>query len=250
MIKPPIEIPMLFSQPMVQAILDGTKTETRRIVKFPRKLKDSVMEMMADNTDPNISDYVNFTRMQDGYKDGVRSIWEYDGDPNAFSIKHPQVGDIIWCRETWRPDINFLHNTTKVFSRKIRFKADSSFILVPPEETEWFDDLCKDGKLTYKSSMFLRRKFARIFLEVTDIRIERLKSITQEDCLREGVVEVTKDGNIKKYCVLDDGDISTTEWKHMPYTAQECYKNLWEKINGIGSWDLNPWIIRIEFKRI
>ena len=226
------EIPMLFSTPMVCAILDGTKTETRRVIK---------------------TNCEKFSAIVGGY-DSIPKMARFytpigDNNPEIDDIKvRYNVGDIIWVRETWMPYLRGTDNNG--WRNIIKFKADGHEIDVPEDETEWFDKLTKDGKYTYKSSMFLKRKFARIFLEITEIGIERLNDISERDAMAEGIVEVTKDGIIKKYCVLDDGDISTTEWKYMPYTAKECYKNLWENINGTRTWDLNPFVWRIAFKRI
>lgn len=179
------ERPILFSAPMVRAILDNQKTQTRRVVKptvkgctigsyfSGGKLKELV------NTDPDDGDPV----------DGPEIVCPYG-----------QPGDQLWVRE--------------------------------------FCPLTENGRET------------RIQLEITGVRVERLNEISEADAGAEGIREVTKDGVLKKYCVLKDGDMSDTPWADMPRTATEAYRALWNSINGPDSWDLNPWVGVIEFKRI
>ena len=94
------------------------------------------------------------------------------------------------------------------------------------------------------------RKLSRITLEITAVRVERLQDISEEDAMAEGIRRVTKDGSLFKYCVYDKGDISSTPWAEMPHTAVGAYAALWNSINGAGSWDANPWVWVIEFKKI
>jgi hypothetical protein len=104
-----------------------------------------------------------------------------------------------------------------------------------------------------KPSIFMPRSASRITLAITEIRVQRLQEISEADARAEGVREVTKDGNVKKYCVYDQSrDTSSIPWAEMPRTAVEAYRILWDKINrkrGFG-WDTNPWVWAITFKGV
>jgi len=96
---------------------------------------------------------------------------------------------------------------------------------------------------------------SRISLEITGIRVERLQDISEEDAIDEGLKAITKDGKLIKYGIpdrdgypgADDFGWNWGDWDKSPVLA---YKRLWQSINGKGSWDLNPFVWVIEFKRI
>lgn len=101
-----------------------------------------------------------------------------------------------------------------------------------------------DGKephgLHWKPSIFCTRAASRITLEITAVRVERLQSITEADAKAEGTPAIVTKGVMNQ-----DGTIS-------PYImpARLCYQSLWNSINGPGSWDANPWVWAIEFRRV
>lgn len=168
---------------MVRALLDGSKTQTRRIVNVQSKRKDGaklVPELLQ--------------------KIGVGHACPY-GVP----------GDRLWVRETHYP----FGETGEVF-----YRADmkSSF---GDKVVHW--DI-------WKPSIFMRRQYSRITLEITDVRVERLNDITPEDARDEGIDMSVGLGS-------DHGDVLQ-------------YKKIWESINGPKSWDLNPWVWALTFKRI
>ena len=166
------ERPILFSAPMVRAILDGSKTQTRRVVK------GEVVE------------------------GGV-----------AEGCPHGTVGDRLWVRETFRLSVP-AHDGQTGFAI---YKSDFS----NPPQGLW------------KPSIYMPRKASRITLEITDVRVERLKDISESDARAEGV-------QASNTAEMKDGSPCYS----LPYRA------LWETINGTGSWDLNPWVWAITFKRI
>ena len=221
------EVPILMSTPMVIALLDGTKTETRRD-KNLKEINENPREWTCNHKKIN--------------KNGVFYTLYNVLNEEVKTIKQPwQKGNILWCKETWKPSLSvgFAPDSSQSV---ILFKADGERVQVPKEEEEWFKELTKNGRFTYKSSMFMRRKFARIFLEVTNVSLERLHSITPLQCINEGIE--SKMGNrtdlYRNYMAKD-------EWTA---DAVLSYKSLWEKINGIGSWKSNPWIWRIEFTKL
>lgn len=224
----PKEQPILMSTPMVQALLNGTKTETRR----DKNLKEI-------NEDADEWGFVHC--IIDGDGKNPRALVENFKTGEIRPIKCPwSVGNILWCRETWKPAIE----GKVTMYNAIRYKADSASIPLPDEDIDWFNNLTKDGKFNYQSSMFMRRKFARIFLRITEIKLERLHDITEEGAIAEGICEFTKDETVFKYGL--DGQ----EWATMPYTAVKAYKALWESINGEGSWNSNPFVWVVKFEKL
>jgi len=97
---------------------------------------------------------------------------------------------------------------------------------------------------------------SRITLEITAVRVERLHDISEADAVAEGLACITKDGDrTRKYGIPDaDGMPGTDDhgwpWNEWRSDPREAYRKLWESINGPGSWDLNPWVWVIEFKRV
>ena len=168
------EHPIIFSGEMVRAILDGRKTQTRRIVK-----KHPFIE--AGFT----IDFIN--------------------DPdNAGLCPHGQSGDRLWVRETYT-------NYDPVI-----YRADSG----NEKQTAW------------NSPLYMPRRFSRITLEITDVRVERLQDISNNDALAEGVPDIrTKENNLD---------------------MRDCFRAPWDFLNAKSgySWDINPWVWVISFKRI
>ena len=192
--------PILFSTEMVRAILDGRKTMTRRVIK-----------------DKDITN--NFDIDVDG------SVYAYidqaTGDSyNPTAAARYKVGDILWVRETWSKD----ENGEYVYRTNYGTTEDDSF---PPSMFKW------------KPSIHMPREAARIFLRVTNVRVERLQEITPKDAWEEG-------------CRI--GNFFPWE-KHIPELQQQCrdilFKSLWDGLNakrGYG-WDINPWVWVYEFER-
>ncbi len=185
--------PILFSTPMVQAILRGEKTQTRRIIK-----------PQPDSR-------------------GLRTINVLFEDWHGKEVKPKyEIGDILWVRETFIPPL--------------AYGTVNSYIYKATQDLD-----CFRGR--WKPSIFMSKEACRIFLKLTNIRVERLNDISENDSLMEGIQAFTKDNSLFKHGL--DG----WEWQSMPKYAKEAYKMLWEKINGKGSWDLNPFVWAYDFER-
>ncbi len=228
------EVPMLFQTPMVKALLAGTKTETRR---------DKNIKEINQNPD-------NFRPMY--AKDGIYSFCDETKDCKV-DIKCPwSKNNVLWCKETWKPAIRMAEGAMGEYPM-VRYKADSSEVPVSPEDYDWFTNLTKDGKYNYQSSMFMRRKFARIFLKITEVKLERLHDITEEGAIAEGIEPW---GSIQGAYFRNYSKNATTYIKHPNHESPalnspiKSYKSLWDKINGAGSWESNPYIWVIKFTKI
>lgn len=195
------ERPILFSAPMVRALLAGTKTQTRRAIKAPA----------------SVTSFQHF--------DGVR--WDrMQGTQRGDTINCPygQPGDQLWVRETFRRDLDRLH------SRKlIEYAADDQWRDAGQASAFDFPDI------GWRPSIHMPRSASRITLEVTGVRIERLQDISEADALAEGV-NVHPDHHGKPRTSI--------------YSPVQAYRDLWEQINGPGSWDANPWVWVVEFKHL
>lgn len=213
--------PISFSTPMVKAIIDDRKTKTRRVIKGMGN-KMHYGRLLGDwglSDPPELRDGVLYWRLQTDVDDN-----------QMFEEKCPwKVGQTLWVKETWR-NIS-IKREDPVFT----YKADYSSAYVG-EPIKW------------KSSRYMPRKAARLFLKVISIRVERLQDITEEDARAEGIREfslVASNGTTKLYGV-------TYEQPEKSYTAKQEFTYLWNDLNakrGFG-WDTNPWAYVIEFERV
>ena len=199
------EHPILFSAPMVRAILEGRKTQTRRVVAHPGLA--------------NLSYVVD---CGDGW-------WgDEEGDFQA-RCPYGEPGDRLWVRETWAetdhsdgtPVVSYRAGGCIAVGRDGIRGPVCLLSTIAWDETPHVDQ--------WRPSIHMPRWASRILLEVTGVRVERLQEITVSDAICEGY-----DGSI-----TDPIDPSI-RW----------YSALWEQINGPASWEANPWVWVISFRRI
>ncbi len=189
------EKPILFNTQMVQAILAGNKTQTRRIADF----------IVPEGT---------FIARYSAFKDRNYAIKrQIDHDPIFYEVVQTvkskyEIGDILWVRET----VVIFKNVESYFA----YKADGNYV---------------GNELKWTPSIHMPRSAARIFLEVTNVRVERLKEISAIDIKCEGILP----------------DMRTDHPRGPHYTA---FISLWESINGKGCWNDNPWVWVYEFEKV
>ncbi|MDN7814854.1 hypothetical protein [Burkholderia vietnamiensis] len=218
------ERPILFSGPMVRAILEGRKTQTRRVMKH--QPPDDVAPITAARYHPTIVD-------RHGDEAPGPEIFGAFSDDGDWGCKSPfgEPGDRLWVREThlawWKLD-EANPAGPRVFSHVAAYAADG-YELEPGER--WIP------------SIHMLRAASRITLEITDVRAERLQEISEADALAEGSEAI---------CITfrDDADGKPHLIKSLGGPYRDGYRILWEQINGAGSWDANPWVWAIEFRRI
>lgn len=210
------ERPVLFSAPMVRAILAGTKQQTRRVIK-PRRDRYVGCEMAPNELagEVNTGDYTN-APMVPGDRLWVRENgWERP----ARTPKMMREG-----ADTWGP---------------YYYDADG----LTDSEAEDF----KRWGFKRRPSIHMPRWASRITLEVTGVRCERLRDISAPDAHAEGVEgHYIEDGWYWRNYLLSGEDAAVSQ---MLESAQESFRSLWESINGPGSWDANPWVWVIGFKK-
>jgi hypothetical protein len=220
------ERPILFSGAMVRALLDGSKTQTRRVVKVQPDFDTARAALGGDTTGAQIVyDHV-FGGI--GLKRGNGSGFV---QPNIH-CPYGQPGDRLWAKEDWQA----LHkyNGTKIADIPV---DDRHWVNFPASGTIW------DAQR--RAARFMPRWASRILLEIVSVRVERLQDISDEDCVAEGVRAIHHDGDGAYYhhehSYADPGN-----WCH----PDDAYRALWESINGPGSWDANPWVWAITFRRV
>jgi hypothetical protein len=220
------ERPILFSAPMVRALLDGTKTQTRRIVKPQPQDWQHLQPMWGTSPPPNP---VAFGRP--GVVRPVAPDWP-DGAADDIVCPYGQPGDRLWVRETWAQPAALDPGPT-VYRADYPACVPHGYTNIPPAD-----------EIRWKPSIHMFRKGSRIILEVVSVRVERLNDCSAVDAIAEGIRRI---GEGFERWHPDPADTEHTGTTKDPVLA---YRGLWESINGAGSWAANPWVWVVEFKRL
>ena len=216
------ERPILFSGAMVRAILEGRKTMTRRVVKpQPHAGVDAVKWQDVIITGCNTQDQSGFAMMRGGVIDS-----------EAIRCPYGTPGDRLWVRETfWHREV--FHAD---YLMDYRYCATEP---TPPGSVDPNDYDTLEGYWRKMPSIFMPRDASRITLEVTGVRVERLLEISEQDAIAEGV----------QWPKYDDFEPVTIDG-FTSGPARIAFKELWSNINGAASWDANPWVWVVEFRRV
>lgn len=209
--------PILFSTPMVQAILEGRKTQTRRVLKPQPLVHNEVIKMPIpmDEYSKILKQYV---------KKGYTEIYTKGVLQGMIAPKCPfgEVGDTIWVRETWQHTSEFGINNQD---------ENAGYIYKASENGKDWEENTEGWK--WKPSIFMPKDACRIFLKITNIRVERLQDISELDAECEGA---------KKMQLEHLGGAFPNH--------KSGFESLWQSINGKESWDSNPYVWVIEFETI
>jgi hypothetical protein len=223
--------PIPFSAPMVRALLDGSKTQTRRVGKI--QSPDFVGLKAEAVTHATLGCQIQAT---------------HDAFPGRGTSRHAicacpygKPGDQLWVRETWQGPLleeyevdadadwqsaNRIHQYQN--PAHCAFAADGGS---PPEFIDSDDNIQR----RWRPSIHMPRWASRITLEITGVRVERLQDISEEDAKAEGCKEWLIPGQ-HSYAPI--------------YSYKQGYRVLWQTLNGPSSWDLNPWVWVVEFRRL
>lgn len=221
--------PILFSTPMVQAILDGRKTQTRRLCNpYPWDK-------------PCKSDYDYYDHQEGGHVLDSEGLEEYLKNLDLYNKSQKpkyNVDDILWVRETWQQE-------TKEFETEIGkgwvstgryvYRTDNVKL---PEESEGF------GK--WRPSIHMPKEAARIFLEVTDVRVEKLQDISKKDAIAEGIKFMDMPDPLKGQGFVKDFTVNNWHDENPIYLL----KSLWQSIYGAESWEQNPYVWVYSLERV
>lgn len=238
-LAPVRERPILFQGAMVRAILAGTKTQTRRAIKYTaRRPIDFLGGGGKDGPDWNDPSCWGYETSEGGEWVVLRRD---NRDPETYALPCPygRPGDRLWVREA------FMHEPADYC-----WEASVSIPSRPASTVYRADYPNSQPGEGWKPSIHMPRNLSRIDLEITEVRVERLQAITDADAVAEGVEDTAQLGA----CFVDE---SVRTWRD--YTDPErlacksaavSYRTLWERINGPGSWDANPWVWAVSFKRV
>ena len=215
-----VERPIIFSAPMVRAILAGRKTQTRRIIPAGNVLDDISSEAAEDL---ELRGWETFRRTDDA----------------LFAAKlRYAAGDLLWVRETWAP-------VNDDGDRWIDYRATPRF----PGESDrraaaWDNALHEAEAIRWRPSIHMPRWASRITLKVTGVKVERLRDISEADAKAEGIYWSER---FEGWTSGAGADESCDFHTRLP---ERSFEKLWERIHGDGSWDANPWVAAISFERV
>lgn len=211
---------------MVRAILNGTKTQTRRVVKPVRGFEHNNVcrpDMAADQ----------------------HAVWWHGESERVGCLQecpYGQPGDRLWVRETWQyadwtddgqPYVRYASDSQVRFCEGAgegESLVDIWAHLSSPDNYE-IDNKAADRK--WRPSIFMPRWASRLTLTITDVRVERLQDCSESDAEAEGIAF------IREHPDLDE-----------TLTAPQLYAAVWDSINGAGAWDANPWVWVVTFRRV
>lgn len=227
------ERPILFSDQMVRALLAGTKTQTRRVVK-PQPFDDpSGHGVQWDGGKPLLDAGYGATYLHTSRQSIERIVPKFcpygqSGDRLYVKEKHafldvrksamsqfplgPQNGNAVGP-DVWNLDVEYSDGTENEFSVEGE----------KPKQTR------ERGEYGWRPSIHMPRWASRILLEIVAVRVERLQAISRGDAMEEGC----------PFPNMASGP-----------DPREWYSGLWNEINGAGSWDANPWVWVVEFRRV
>jgi len=219
----PKERPILFSAPMVRAILDGRKTVTRRPVK---------------------ADWVQSERAPINTAPGLFHFW----CSGEHVCPYGEPGQRLWVRETWYCDHDDVMRGPYLKPDDLdvsEAREDGTLVYAADGLTPYEAD-----QPIWKPSIHMPRWASRILLEITDVRVERLQDISDGQAVDEGLVwEGVKDGQ----AYWNHTDHRYPPGSHQQFSvsgtdAVSAFRNLWKSTGG--DWDANPWVWVVEFKRV
>lgn len=200
-------IPILFSTPMVEAIINGRKTVTRR-----------TRNLNQINQEPDRYDFI-------GFEDDFAVFLDTPtGDIKKIKCPFGRPRDIIWVRETWA-------KVPEGLSKDIGFD-------LPPYIYKTDHIASAAHSDPWKPSIHMPYEAARIFLAIHDIKVERLQDISEQDAIAEGVELIHPSRRIYRDYVKTD---------HALVTAYASFKSLWKSIHSAESWDASPWVWAVYF---
>ena len=221
------EYPILFSAPMVKAILDGNKTQTRRVMK---------PQPSADFSPIAVEWYAPTVVDRNGDEQPGAEIFGVYGDEEGYRCPYGAPGDVLWVREAW--DFRHWSEPGNPFRVMVSYGADG-FQKLCQSPHDWNPMLYNQPR--WRPSIHMPRWACRIELEIVNVRVERVQEITRDNAKAEGVGGVWRNPLEKEYhyqrVLLN------------PYVAN--YSVLWDEINaerGFG-WNVNPFVWVIEFQR-
>ncbi len=210
------DIPIIFSGPMVRALLDGRKTMTRRLAGTWRKVPDAVQK----------GNYLTAF---------CPTPWK--------SVK---PGDRLWVREATA----FINNSEFNEPSYTEYRADTNGRCLAGD---WPDEeKSNSDRPRWKPSIHMPRAASRLTLLISAVKVERLKDMSPEDAIAEGMKAITKDGNLVKYGLPDRDGLPGTDdygwpWEDWRISPVDAFERLWTNLHGADAWNDNSEVVALTF---
>lgn len=248
-------IPMLYKGAMIRGIQNGTKRITRRLLKAqpPADTETTIYKLSTCISSTTSKDegkvhWLGVDRNED---------WKVNDSSQPYFTVPYRTNDVIWPKETWFAGYP-LENGKFADNLEYWYRADTPSDARPGDVSdEWcideFGSMNRECWPVWKSAMFMPKSAARLFLEIEEVKVERLQDISQEDAIQEGIL--LKDNFYHDY-LGGEGFLDTTTvsggalgFKNTPAPIAS-FATLWQSINGEGSWQANPFVWAIRFRPI
>lgn len=249
------ERPILFSGPMVRALLDGRKTVTRREIKPRMRSADTQFEL-HQQPDGSWRPMHTFDE----------SCMDAKGTEHPIVCPYGQPGDRLWVREAWQdvhpvqvidrysqlgragipgpPGVTYqtIYRADGEYP-KVHHTHEHPYRCIEPDPNHGFLGAADSGWTGWTPSIHMPRWASRILLEITDVRVERLQEISEAQALAEGVRLYTDHAELGDWYHVDGIETYSAD-------PRKSFELLWTSINGDESWSANPWVWAVEFKRV
>jgi hypothetical protein len=231
--------PILFSAPMIRALLEDHKFQTRRIINFAGIEK--VVDFVKVATDMEGRPVYE---MKDASGEHIarpagKGLVDYHFSPRFA------VGDRLWVRETWRSHSWYADCVEIAYAAQrglVGWSEQHEQIKYPNGDRNAFKFYAPKGPDFWRPSLFMPRWASRLTLIVTDVRVERLQDISEEDALAEGA-DISPDHRSQ---ITDGPMVKVGPGTYMSPIA--WYHRLWNAINGENAWQANPWVVAVAFE--
>ncbi|AHG22160.1 phage-like protein [Chania multitudinisentens RB-25] len=222
--------PILFNGDMVRAIIDGRKTQTRRVMKVQPSANFSPMNMALE-LDYTARWYTPGVVDKNGYlQPAKKQIFGVADEDEGYSCPLGAVGDRLWVREAWQVIHSEYDEDEITYAPEIPKQQDNYWH--PIYEVDFKGESREERGFPWRPSLHMPRWVSRLLLEITAVRVERLQDISEEDAKAEGAAPSTR-------------AITPPEAIY-----RVGFLNLWWSIYGEESWQANPWCWVIEFKLV
>ena len=248
--------PILFSAPMIRALLEGRKTQTRRVLKLPTK-GEYVRPDMGGWEPSTAGGGGCFTIARDGSKVPTQEVVVIWNQTTGTCIATRwQAGDRLWVRETFQTAMSdngpcwlYRANSDRVYPE---FDGPDegagpsfNYEKYPANYSAWAGDVEAGGP--WRSPIHMPRWASRLTLIVDGVKVERLKDIGREDAVAEGLIKLELSPGHSAHKMGCDWGFEGDNRHGSPVSS---YAALWNSINGAESWDANPWVVAISFRVI
>ena len=218
------EYPILFNGEMVRAILDGRKTQTRRVVKHP------TIEHVV-----RVNSYRGKTEFDLIMDNEIGTI---------VSCPYGVPGDLLWVRETWQGLVSVYDEDLPWSHVAVMHKRRENVVEIG-YKADYPNPIDDGGWAVWVPSIHMPRWASRITLRVTDVRVERVQEISHDDATAEGLTQWTHESSGTIHYGITHADV----WEKDP---RQTFQRLWDSINAARGhgWDVNPWVWVVSFERV